>query len=392
MATSFPNSTRLQRFGRRIRVGMVGGGADSVIGGPHVIAQRISNLFDLTAGALSLDPEIAKASGQAVLLDPERTYTDWQQMLQSEICRTDGVEAVVVATPPGTHLEIAREFLRRGIHVLCEKPLTASLEEALQLREEVKKSPAVFAVGHYFAGYPILRHARQLIEKGEIGTVRVVEARFNPGFEPTDVAQPPNKRHWRFGTKAMGKAAILGEVSSHAQHMLEYLTGYRVTEVAADMATIEPGREVFDNAYLSLRFDGGFGGRIWNSYVAVGNEHGFAFQIFGSKGALHWDQEDPEHIELRRWDGQRIRLSRGANNLSVDSDTESRFPVGHAEGWGFAIANIYREFGECILAQLLQDPKSPRIYLPGIDDGVAGMKLFEAAQQSNAASGAWITL
>jgi predicted dehydrogenase len=390
--TTFPNSARLQQFGRRIRLGMVGGGADSVIGGPHVIAQRISNLFELSAGALSLDPQVATSSGQAVLLDPGRIYLDWRNMLETETNRSDGVDAVVIATPPGTHLEIAREFLSRGVHVLCEKPLTASLEEALQLEEEVKKSPTVFAVGHYFSGYPILRHARRLIADGEIGDVRAIEARFNPGFAPTDVTQPSEKRHWRFGTKAMGKAAILGEVSTHAQHMLEYLTGHRIREVAADMTTIEPGREVFDNAYLSVRFTGGFGGRIWNSYVAVGNEHGFAFQIFGSTGALHWDQEDPEHIELRRWDGQRTRLSRGADYLVAESDAESRFLLGHPEGWGFAIANIYREWGECILAQTLGEPKSPRVYLPGIEDAVSGMKLFAAAQLSHAAGGTWTAL
>jgi predicted dehydrogenase len=392
LTVSFPNSERLQRFGRRVRIGMVGGGADSVIGGPHLLGQRISNLFDFQAGALSIDPKIATDSGRAALIAPDRIFTDWRVMLEAESKRDDGVEAVVVATPPDSHLEIAREFLRRKIHILCEKPLTSTLKEAEELKLEVVKSPTVFAVGHYFAGYPILRHARRLVADGEIGEVRVVDARFNPGFAPSDLERPRNRRHWRFGTRAMGKAAILGEVSTHAQHMLEYLTGDRVSEVAADMTTIEAGREVFDNAYLSVKFAGGFGGRIWNSYVAVGNEHGFAFHIYGSKGSLHWDQEDAEHLELRRWDGQRTRLSRGATYLAPESDSESRFPVGHPEGWGFAIANIYREWGECILAQMLGETKTPRTYLPGIDDALSGMRLFEAAQKSQASGGAWVSL
>src|SRR5262249_38201644 len=245
----------LEAFGRRVRLGMVGGGADSVIGRTHLIAMRADGLCELAAGAMSIDPNIAEASGRRELLSAERIYTNWREMAEKEAARPNRIDAVVIATPPRLHHSVARAFLECGIDVICEKPMTHDVAEARALSELVKSTGRLFCLTHCYTGYPMVRHARAMVRAGAIGKVRLIEAEFSIGtpgvaLEPAD----PARRHWRFRVDQEGKAALLGEAGSHAYHMVRYVTGLTATEVSALMSTHAPRREVYDNAYITARF------------------------------------------------------------------------------------------------------------------------------------------
>lgn len=388
------NDDLLPKFGRRIRLGLVGGGRDSVIGRTHLIAMRVDGLYDLVAGAMSIDPEIAKASGRAELLADDRIYTDYRQMAESEAAREDGIDAVVIATPPQLHFDVASAFLSRGIDVLCEKPLCRDLDEALRLRDLVAQHDRLFCLTHCYTGYPMVREARAMVAAGKLGKVRLIEGELcagDPGvsIEPED----PNKRHWRFRAASMGKAAILGEVASHAHHIVSYVTGLDAVEVSAEMSTFVSRREVYDNSYVTARFEGGARGRIWGSYVAAGNDHGLSFRIFGEKGGLTWVQEEPEMLWFKPIGEAAIRLARGYDGQSEDAVAATRFRPGHPEGYALAFANLYSDFAKAIMAKRLGLPHASfEERIPGIEDGVRVMALIDAAVRSQDSNGAWTSV
>ena len=387
-------SSVLQRFGRRVRLGLVGGGRDSVIGRTHLVAMRVDGLCELVAGAMSIDPDVALVSARAELIRPDRIYTDWREMAAREAERDDGIDAVVIATPPQTHLDIARAFLERGIDVLCEKPLCRDLDEAIEFEALVNRHDRVLALAHCYAGYPMVREARTMVAAGRIGRVRLVEAELcagDPGvaYEPED----ETRRHWRFQEASMGKAGLLGEVGSHAQHLAAFVTGLTVEEVSAELTTFAERREVYDNAYLGVRYAGGARGRLWSSYMASGNDHGLSFRIFGELGGLHWHQEDPETLLLKPIGGGAVRVARGHDGLSTDTDEGTRLRAGHPEGYLMAFANLYADFACLVMACRLGETLE-RIAerLPGVADGVANLSLIDAATRSQQASGAWVSV
>jgi predicted dehydrogenase len=381
----------LRQFGRRVRLGMVGGGADSVIGLTHLVAMRADGFCELVAGAMSVDPEIAVLSAQDELLPADRIYTNFQDMAAREFERADGIDAVVIATPPQLHYPVAKAFLERGIDVVCEKPMTETVEEAWELSALVEKTGKLFCLTHCYTGYPMVRQARQMIGSGAIGKVRLIEAELSAGDsgvmnDPTD----PSRRHWRFRAASMGKHAILGEVGSHAYNIACFVTGSVAEKVSADMATFAPGREVFDNAYLTLAFQEGVRGRIWSSYVAAGHDHGLRFRIFGESGNLAWEQESPEELWHKPVGGPAVRWAKGYDELSPESLEAARFRPGHPEGYALAFANLYTEFACAVMARSLGLPAEQfRTALPTVHDGVAGMQLIEAARQSNEQGGRW---
>jgi predicted dehydrogenase len=378
-------SSPIERLDRRIRLGMVGGGADSVIGETHRLAFRLDGLYELVAGAMSIDPQIAVASARAELIDPDRTYTDFNAMAEREAQRADGIDAVVIATPPQTHFDIATAFIERGIHVICEKPMTRTLTEARRLVDAVDAHDRRFALTHCYTGYPLVRQARAMVRAGELGRITLIEAEFasgDPGvaLEPVD----PAERHWRFRPESMGPAAILGEVGSHAHNIAEFVTGERAARVSARLDTFAQRREVYDNAYLTVEYEGGAIGRIWSSYVAIGNEHGLSFRIFGDDGALEWRQESPEVLWHRPLDGPPVGLTRGREGLRPDSLQATRMRPGHPEGYVLAFATLYREF-----AQAIVDGPSAAALLPTVHDGLATLALLDAAERSHLNGGAY---
>jgi predicted dehydrogenase len=382
----------LEAFGRRLRVGMVGGGADSVIGATHLVAMRADGFYELVAGAMSIDPEIARASGRQELLPPDRIYTDWREMADKEAARPDRIDAVVVATPPRLHFPVAKAFLERGIDVIGEKPFAHDLDEALTFAEAVRRSGRLFCLTHCYTGYPMVRQARAMIAAGAIGKVRLIDAEFSIGvpgvaLEPED----PAKRHWRFRPDQAGKAGLLGEAGSHAYHMVSYITGLHARSVSSLMTTFAPRREVFDNAYITVRFADGAQGRLWYSYVAAGNDHGLTVKIFGETGSLIWWQEEGEILWLKPMGKPAIRLAHGYDDVSPAAEAATRVRAGHPEGYLLAFANLYRDFAQAIMARRLGRPYEKYLEgLPGVDDGVRGMALIEAATLSNERGGSWV--
>ena len=277
----------LAKFGRRLRLGMVGGGIDSVIGRTHLVSMRVDGFYNLTAGAMSVKPEIAVQSAKQELISKDRIYVDYKTMAKEEANREDGIDVVLIATPPQLHYQVSKEFLENGIDVICEKPLTKNLEEAINLKKLINDNDRLFCLTHCYSGYPMVRQARDMIKSGELGNIKLIEGELCAG-DPGVVNEPENpaNRHWRFKKTSMGEGAIMGEVASHAHHIVSYVTGLRVEEVSAELSTFAKNREVFDNSYVTARFEGGARGRIWGSYVAAGNDHGLSFRIFGEKGGL----------------------------------------------------------------------------------------------------------
>lgn len=376
-------------LGRRLRVGFVGGGLDSVIGGTHLVALRTDGMADLVAGAFSIDPQIGEQTGRSLLLDEDRIYASWSQMLEREIARPDCIDAVVIITPPAIHGEISSAFLAAGIHVLCEKPMTADADQAAHLYSDVRGSDKVFAVAHCYTGYPMVREARHLVESGAIGQLRMVEAEHAAGG-PDMVSEPedPATRHWRFRRSSMGEASILGEVGTHPHNIAEYVTGRRVSSVSASLTTLAARREVYDNAYLTVQFDDGIVGRIWSSFVAAGSEHGLGFRVYGDQGSLAWRQEDPEYLWLARPGQPAQRISRGLDCTSEFSLAATRIRGGHPEGYLMAFANIYRDFFSGVVLSLLGEDPTPALDpLPSVTDGRHTMELIRAAVESNAKDG-----
>ena len=382
----------VEAFGRRVRLGMVGGGADSVIGRTHLIAMRADGICKLVAGAMSIDHTIAKASARREFLAPDRIYVDWREMAEKEAARSDRIDAVVIATPPRLHYPVARAFLERGIDVICEKPVTHDLAEAEALAETVRRTGRLFCLTHCYTGYPMVRQARAMVRDGILGKVRLIDAEFSIGtpgvaLEPDD----PARRHWRFRADQEGKAAILGEAGSHAYHMVCYITGLAAAEVLAVMSTYAPRREVYDNAYLTVRFSDGAQGRLWYSYVAAGNDHGLTMKIFGESGSLVWWQEEGEVLWHKPMGGPAVRLARGYDSMSAEAAGATRVREGHPEGYLMAFAALYKDFAQAIMARDLGRPYYEHLaLLPTVEDGVLGMALIEAATRSNDEGNRWV--
>nr|WP_286346140.1 Gfo/Idh/MocA family oxidoreductase [Frondihabitans sucicola] len=379
------STSLVSRLGRRVRFGIIGGGLDSVIGGTHLLALRTDGLADIVAGAMSIDPAVADASAAELLIDPSRRYASWQDLLAGETAREDGVDAVVVITPPQFHGEISMAFLQAGINVLCEKPTTSTAADAAEVVRVADESGALFTVTHCYTGYPMVREAKELVRTGVLGRITLVEGRHAAG-DPGVLREPEDssKRHWHFKPSSMGKAVVLGEVGSHAHNIVEYVTGQRVIEVTAQLTTIAKRREIYDNAYLTLSFSDGAVGRLWSSFVAAGNEHGLAFAVYGDDGSLHWDQESPEYLWLRRPGEAAIRISRGLDSTSEASQAATRIRPGHPEGYIMAFANIYRDFFSGVLLRLLGESSDEAVReLPTARDGLSTIRLIEAAVESH---------
>ena len=388
------NAQFLQSFGRRLRLGMVGGGFDSIIGETHRIAFQADGLYELVAGAFSINQEMTVATGKGLLVADDRNYLDYREMAEKEAARPDRIDAVVIATPPSIHGDVATAFLERGIDVICEKPLTRTLEQALALQQAVERTKRVFVLTHCYSGFPMPRLARDLVASGALGKLRMIDAEFAGGaagvaLEPEDLSQ----RHWRFRPDVAGQEGIMGEVGTHTYHLMRYVTGQTPRRLSARMQTFVDRREVFDNAYLDLDYAGGAVGRIWSSYVATGNQHGLSFRIFGDEASIEWHEENAEYLHFRPLRAPEVLYRAGQEGTSDFVTRSARFRPGHPEGYVLAFANLYAEAAFAIgAAKAGQSPEPWLRNLPGIEDGVLGLRMIEAAARSNAAGSAWIDL
>jgi len=373
---------------------MVGGGTDAFIGGVHRIASRIDDRFELVAGALSSNPEKARKSGEALGLAPDRNYGSFEEMAEGEAGRDDGIEAVSIVTPNHVHFPAAQAFLSRGIHVICDKPLTATGEDAASMEAAVRDSSALFILTHNYTGYPMVRQARQMVAAGDLGELRVVQVEYPQDWMTDPVeTQGVKQAEWRTDPERSGAGGAVGDIGTHAFNLATFVTGLKGASLAADLHSFGPGRALDDNAHVMLRFDGGARGMLWCSQVAPGCENGLRLRVFGAKGALEWAQENPNELWFTPHGEATRRITRMGAAASDAANAVSRIPPGHPEGYLEAFANIYTAAADAIRA--VQDGASRDEVmgvLPGIGAGMEGMAFIRACVASSKDDAAWVTL
>ncbi|MGZ9809019.1 Gfo/Idh/MocA family protein [Pseudoroseicyclus sp. H15] len=362
---------------------MVGGGQGAFIGGVHRIASRIDDRWELVAGALSSNAERAAASAEELGIAADRSYTSFEEMAKAEAAREDGIDAVAIVTPNHVHAGPAVAFLEAGIHVICDKPLAATPEDGKRIAAAVKASDAKFILTHNYTGYPLIRQAKQMVERGDLGTLRIVQAEYAQDWL-TEEAGPDNKQaDWRTDPARAGGGGI-GDIGTHAYNLLNFVSGLKTTALAADLSSFVPGRKVDDNAHILLRFDGGAKGMVWVSQVAPGCENGLRLRIYGDKGGLEWSQENPNVMTWAPFGEPKRILTRGGAGLGGGAGDWTRIPPGHPEGYLEGFANLYTD-----AADLIQG-KADGALLPGIEAGLDGMWFISACQESSGQDGAWV--
>lgn len=374
-----------------IRLGMIGGGNDAFIGGVHRIASRIDGRFQLVAGALSSTAEKSKASGAALGLAEDRCYGDFTEMAKREARLKDGVEAVAIVTPNHVHYPAAREFLKRGIHVICDKPLTSTLADAKKLVAAAEKSDALFVLTHNYTGYPMVRQAREMIRQGDIGTIRVVQVEYPQDWLTDPVEADGSKQaEWRTDPERSGAGGCVGDIGTHAYNLARFVTGLQLESLAADLSTFVEGRRLDDNVHVMLRFDGGAKGMLWSSQVAPGNENALKLRVYGDKGGLEWAQEDPNYLWFTPFGEPKRLLTRNGAGATAANQGASRIPGGHPEGYLEGFANIYNEAADLIVAA--RDGTVPDHVLPTVQDGLEGVAFIDACVRSSKRDAAWVRL
>jgi len=372
----------------RIRLGMVGGGNDAFIGAVHRIASRIYDKFELVAGALSSTPEKSRASGEALGLP--RVYDDFKSMAIREASLKTGIEAVSIVTPNHVHFAAAREFLKRGIHVICDKPLTSNLPDAKKLVKMAEASGAIFVLTHNYTGYPMVRQARQMVASGDIGKIRVVQVEYPQDW--LSVEQDFKQAEWRTDPARSGAGGSTGDIGTHAFNLACFVTGLEVESLAADIQAFVPGRQVDDNAHVMLRFQGGARGMLWSSQVAPGNENALRIRVYGETGGLEWAQEDPNYLWHTPF-GEPKRLITRNGAGSVDASARmSRIPAGHPEGYLEGFANIYSEAAAAIIASRSGETPPEHVIYPTVQDGLKGVQFVSACVNSSKRNAAWVKL
>jgi predicted dehydrogenase len=376
---------------RRIRLAMVGGGRGAFIGGVHRMAARLDDRFVLVAGALASDPQRAIASAADLGI---RGYPDFAAMIAAEASRADGAEAVAIVTPNHMHHAPARAALQAGLHVICDKPLALSVEQAEDLAAEAARAGRVFVLTHNYSGYPMVRQARAMVAAGELGPIRVVQVEYPQDWLSTKLEDSAQKQaEWRTDPARAGAGGSLGDLGTHAHQLAEFVTGLRVESVLADVQSFVEGRRVDDNAHLLLRLEGGARGMLWSSQVAPGNENALRLRVYGARAGLAWSQEHPNQL-LHTPLGEAPRLlARGVGALHPAATHATRIPAGHPEGYLEGFAQLYRDAAEQILA--MQDGRAPdplSTTTPTVQDGLRGMRFIAAAIASARAGGVWTAL
>ena len=381
-------SGRNEQRGRRIRLGMVGGGTDAFIGGVHRIAARLDDRFELVAGALSSTPERARASGAALGL--ARVYDDYETMAREEAAREDGIEAVSIVTPNHVHRAAAEPFLRAGIHVICDKPMTATLADAKALVAAAEASDALFVLTHNYTAYPMVRQARAMVADGALGRLRVVQVEYPQDWLTEH--QDAKQAEWRTDPERSGAGGSTGDIGTHAYNLACFVTGLRATALAADLDAFVEGRRVDDNGHVLLRFEGGAKGMLWCSQVAPGNENALRLRVYGEAGGLDWSQEDPNYLWHTPLGEPKRLLTRNGAGATEAGTRLSRIPPGHPEGYLEGFANLYGEAAEAILAA--REGKAPPdgVIYPTARDGLAGVRFVDACVRSSRADAGWVAL
>lgn len=376
----------------KLKLGMVGGGQGAFIGGVHRIASRIDNHYELVAGSLASNPEIANVSAKELGINDDRSYATFQDMAEKESLREDGIDVVAIVTPNFLHYPIAEAFLSKNIHVICDKPLTHNLDDAEKFLESVKKSKALFALTHNYTGYPMVRQAREMFRNGEIGNLRVIQVEYAQDWLTLPIENEGQKQaSWRTDPSKAGMGGSIGDIGSHAFNLVDFITGAKLNELCADLSSFVPGRKNDDNAHVLLRYENNVKGMLWSSQVAPGNENALRIRIYGDKGGMEWEQENPNYLTVDIF-GKAKKIIRRAGNETIDIGNRiTRIPPGHPEGYLEGFANIYSDFAKQILAfKDNQKPEKDILLVPSIEDGVKGVKFITTVVESGSNGGNWI--
>jgi predicted dehydrogenase len=374
---------------RKLRMGMVGGGPGAFIGPVHRIAAELDSRIELVAGAFSSSAEKSRAAGVSYRIDPDRAYGSYEEMIAKEKQRPDAIDFVVIATPNNTHLPIARAALHAGIPVMSDKPATATYDEVLELQKVVQQSGLPYGLTHTYAGYSLVRDARALCAAGELGPIRKVAVEYLQGWLSESLEATGQKQAaWRVDPKVSGPGGCIGDIGTHAFHLLEYITGLDVTALQGTLRSVVEGRRVDDDCTALLKLSNGAQGILMASQIAAGEGNGLRIRVYGEKASLHWQQENPNTLLIRRNSGPDETRHAAAGYLSADARAVTRLPGGHPEGYFEAFAVLYREFADWLEAWRTNEAEPPAT-LPGIRAAVRGMRFIERAIESNK-TGQWV--
>ncbi|GIL02178.1 MAG: oxidoreductase [Alphaproteobacteria bacterium] len=393
------SARRIESGSGPVRLGMVGGGQGAFIGAVHRIAARLDGHYELVAGALSSEPERARASAAELGLDPERSYDSFQEMARAEARRPDGIEAVSIVTPNHMHYPVARAFLAAGIHVICDKPLTATLADARKLAALAGKSGRLFVLTHNYTAYPLMRQARDMVARGELGDIRLVQVEYAQDWltEPLE-ATGQKQAQWRTDPARSGAGGCVGDIGTHAFNLACFVSGLEVDSLAAELDSFVAGRRLDDNVQVLLRFKARGAapparGMLWASQVAPGNENGLRLRVYGARAGLEWSQENPNAMWFCPFGRPRQLITRAGAGASAAAARVSRIPSGHPEGYLEGFANLYTEAAAAIRAMRRRNAKPPKdSLLPTAADGLAGMAFIDACLRSAAKNTAWVKL
>ncbi len=377
----------------RIRLGMVGGGRDAFIGAVHRIASRIDDHYVLLAGAFSSTAEKSKQSAADMGVAADRAYTSFTDMAKAEAARDDGIEAVSIVTPNHLHFDVAKAFLEQGIHVICDKPLTSSLDDAKALVKCAQESDALFVLTHNYTGYPMIRQARSMVQGGELGDVRIVQVEYPQEWLSTRLEESRQKQaDWRTDPKRSGLGGCIGDIGTHAFNLAAFVTTLTLDTLCADIQSFVEGRALDDNAHVLMRFKGGARGMLWSSQVALGNENALKLRVYGSQGGIEWSQEDPNYLWFTPLGEPKRLLTRGGSGANDAANAVTRIPGGHPEGYLEGFANLYSDAARVMMAK--RDGGSPpeNSLVPTVHDGLLGVAFVNAVVSSSNEGGVWKTL
>ena len=380
------------KAGAKLRYGMVGGGQGAFIGDVHRKSIAIDSLAELAAGCFSRSAENTAATGAALGVAPDRCYKTFEEMAESEAKRPDKIDFVVIVTPNNTHYAASKAFLNKGIHVVCDKPLVWEVAEAQELMDLAKKNKLLFGVTYSYTGYPAVKQIREMIAKGEIGTIRFVNAEYPQEWLATPAEKGDNKQaKWRTDPKISGKVNCLGDIGSHAENMVSYMTGLRIKSVCARLDKVVEGRVLDDNASIMVEYESGAKGLYWASQFAIGYDNGLRVRIFGSKGTIQWSQEQCNYFDVFKLGQPKENWSRGRESFYPHAQSYSRIPSGHPEGYFEALANIYKTFmGAISKLKAGQSPSPADLDFPGVEMGLDGVKFINKCVESSEKGAVWV--
>jgi len=380
---------------RKLRMGMVGGGRGAFIGQVHRMAANLDGKIELVAGCFSSDPEKSKLSGEDFFLDPARVYGSYAEMAAAEASREDKIDFVSIVVQNHLHFAVAKTFLDAGFHVICDKPMTQTYEQALELRDIVNKSGKIFALTHNYTGYPMVKEARRMVRDGELGRILKIVAEYPQGYAVGDVEGEGQGKinNWRSDPAIAGISNCMGDIGTHAHNLVRYITGLEIEEICSELTAFIPGRQLDDDGNNLVRFAGGAKGIIYASQISNGDENALNIRIYGTKASLEWHQEDPNELIVKYANAPRRIYRRGNDYISEAAAGHgfTRTPFAHPEGFIEAFANIYLAAGQAMADRIDGVPAPEGGYdFPGVDDGVAGVAFIKATVESSASLQKWV--